>query len=104
MAAENSPYYESASNWDIQIQNRTNLSVYLLNGWQRICWYRIQKCPHSVCKSNYKASKKLLLNYSNFIGSVQPDSNRAFRTFHNLYAIYEPTNKWGVTALDIGNR
>ncbi len=104
LAAENSPYYESGFKLGYSdTKNRTNLSVYLLNGWQRIRFVSHSQIPALGMQVNYKASKKLLLNYSNFIGSAQPDSNRAFRTFHNLYAIYEPTNKWGVTAaLDIG--
>lgn len=104
LAAENSPYYESGLRLAYSsAENRVNISGYLLNGWQRIRLLSHSKVPAIGFQVNYKASKKLLLNYSNFIGSAQADSNSALRTFHNLYAVYEPSSKWGLTAgLDVG--
>ncbi|NLH78450.1 MAG: outer membrane beta-barrel protein, partial [Acidobacteria bacterium] len=51
----------------------------------------------------YKPSDKFLLNYSTFIGTDKPDSARLSRLFHNIYGIFNVTDKFGITAgFDIG--
>ena len=43
------------------------------------------------------------MNYSTFIGTDKPDSARLLRFFHNLYGIFNFTDKFGITAgFDIG--
>jgi hypothetical protein len=103
--AENSPYFETG----VKISNTSKngkllIAAMYLNGWQRI------KKPDGIQKPSwgfqfhYKATDKLLINYSNFIGTDKPDSLHANRHFHNFYAQYEPTNRFGIIAgFDIGS-
>ncbi|MES2617709.1 MAG: porin [Bacteroidota bacterium] len=103
--AENSPYYEAG----IRLSNTNkNENFYwalmALNGWQTIQRPPGINTPSFGLQLNYKIKEKLTLNYSNFVGSTQPDSNKAIRTFHNLYLQYESGNKWGAIAgFDIGS-
>lgn len=97
--AENSPYYETGVK--ISYANKSekfNASVLVLNGWQRIKKPDYIQNPSFGIQLNYKPSAKLILNYSNFIGTDKADSIHSWRLFHNLYAIYEPSKKFGVIA------
>jgi hypothetical protein len=50
-----------------------------------------------------RPSDNLTLNYSTFFGTDKPDSTRLWRIYHNLYAIFQFTEKIGLTAgFDIG--
>lgn len=102
--AENSPYYEGGAKLTYNTDNGNWLiSVLALNGWQRA-----QRIPSNSLMSwgaqvQVKPSERLLLNYSNFLGTDKPDSARLWRYFHNLYAIFQVTDQWGVTlGLDLG--
>ncbi|MGL2993536.1 porin [Flavobacterium sp. TSSA_36] len=103
--AENSPYYETG----IKIAYTTpseklNLSFLVVNGWQKIRKPDNIQNPSFGFQINYKPSKRWLLNYSNFIGSDKADSLKAVRTYHNFYAIFEPSQKWGIMAgVDLGS-
>jgi hypothetical protein len=74
-----------------------------LNGWQRINIPVNFNKPSFGLQLNYKPNSKLILNYSNFIGNDRPDGINSWRLFHNLYAIYELSNTFGIIAgFDIG--
>lgn len=104
LIAENSPYYESGA----RITYTTGNGKWLLSGMALNGWQRIQRIPGNSLMSwgtqvQYKPTDKLLFNYSTFIGSDKPDSMRLWRYFHNLYAILQITNQWGLTlGLDLG--
>ena len=102
--AENSPYYETGIRLSYTgPKEKLNAGLMLLNGWQRIKRPDGFRRPAIGMQFNYKPIPALTLNYSNFIGSAQPDSVHALRVFHNLYAIFEPAGRWGLTAgFDIG--
>jgi hypothetical protein len=52
----------------------------------------------------YKPNGNVTINYSSFIGTDKPDSLRLWRYFHNLYGIFNVTNKFGIIAgFDIGS-
>lgn len=103
--AENSPYYETGIKMAYtNPSEKLNISFLLLNGWQKI------KKPDAIQKPSfgiqifYKPSQKISLNYSNFIGTDKADSLKAWRTYHNFYAIVEPFPKWGIIAgVDLGS-
>jgi hypothetical protein len=105
LVAENSPYFNtgvklSGSNK----KENLNASFLVLNGWQQIQKLPGQNTPSIGVQINYKPKSTFTLNYSNFIGSAKPDAAKALRTYHNIYAIYEPAKKWSVTAgIDIGS-
>ncbi len=104
MAAEGSPYFETGAKLSLT-NKKENLTaaVLLLNGWQRIQRPDGVQRPSVGMQINYKPASNLTLNYSNFIGSDQPDSLGVVRMFHDFYMIYEPNNKWGIIAgFDLG--
>jgi hypothetical protein len=102
--AENSPYYETGIKLSYTNKSeKFNASLIVLNGWQKIKTPDYFKQPSFGLQLNYKPNSKLILNYSNFIGNDRPDGINSWRLFHNLYAIYEPSNTFGIIAgFDIG--
>ncbi len=102
--AENSPYYEAGIKLGYKSKNeKLIVSALYLNGWQKISKPDYIQTPSFGTQINYKLSKKLLFNYSTFLGTNKHDSVNAIRQFHNFYLQYEPTNKFGVIAgFDIG--
>lgn len=103
--AENSPYFETGVKLSNTSKNgKLLIAAMYLNGWQRVKKPAGIQKPSWGLQINYKATDKLQLNYSNFIGSDKPDSLQANRHFHNLYAQYEPTSRLGIIAgFDIGS-
>lgn len=102
--AENSPYYESGLKLSYYTQKEDlSISFLLLNGWQKIAKPNFIQRPSFGMQINYKANEMLTLNYSNFLGTDQPDSLNALRTFHNFYAQFEGKRKFGMIAgFDLG--
>ena len=104
LAAENSPYFETGARLGYTTKNQKwNFSILALNGWQNITRQEDFALINWGSQIQYKPGTETVFNYSNFIGSVYPDSARRWRYFHNLYAIFPLSNKWGMTVgLDIG--
>ena len=104
LLAENSPYYETGVKLTYTSNDeKLSLSALILNGWQRIQKPDFLQKLSFGFQASYKPSPKLMLNYSNFIGSARPDSLHSFRHFHNFYLLWEPITNFGITAgLDIG--
>lgn len=102
--AENSPYFEAGAK--ITYTSSTNKwiwSVLALNGWQRITRINANSLMSWGLQLQYKPSDKIVINYSNFIGTDKPDSARLLRFFHNIYGIFNITDKFGLTiGFDIG--
>ncbi|MBS1588189.1 MAG: porin [Bacteroidetes bacterium] len=102
--AENSPYFETG----VKMTYTTNddkwtLSALVLNGWQRIQRINGNHLPAFGHQLIYKPNSKITLNSSSFIGSDKPDSTRQMRYFHNLYGIFQISNKFALTTgFDIG--
>lgn len=105
LMAENSPYFETGLKLNFTSDNNTlSITLLALNGWQRISWPSNNKRIHGGLQVQYKPRPELLLNYSNFIGSLYPPREKRKRIFHNLYAQYSPSEHWSFTAgLDIGS-
>lgn len=104
--AENSPYFESG----IKL-NYTNkkqdlyVALHILNGWQKIAITNDNQKPSVGIQVNYKPSSSLTLNYSNFLGNINSGGASVFRTFHNLYAIYDASPKQAfIFGFDIGTQ
>ncbi len=105
--AENSPYYESGIKFNYTNKKQDlYVAFHLLNGWQKIAISKGDKNPSLGVQVNYKPTRSLTLNYSNFIGNIRVDSlNEAFRIFHNLYAIYDVSSKISfIFGFDIGTQ
>jgi hypothetical protein len=104
LLAENSPYFETGAKLSASNDaGNFNAALLLLNGWQRIQRVDGNQRIAFGAQLNYKPSSTLTLNYSNFVGSDQPDSANILRTYHNFYAIYEPNEKIGlILGFDVG--
>jgi len=102
--ADNSPYYEAGAKMTYNSDNgKWLLSILALNGWQRIKRVDGNSLMSWGTQVQYKASDKVLLNYSTFIGTDKPDSARLMRIFHNVYGNFLFTDKLGLTlGFDIG--
>ena len=104
LLADNSPYFESGARISYTSSNeKWYLSALLLNGWQRIQRVEGNQTPSFGHQLTWKPNPKLLVNSSSFIGNNKPDSVRQMRYFHTLYAVYQPTDAFGITlGFDIG--
>lgn len=102
--AENSPYFETGAKLTYTTENdKWTMSAYVLNGWQRIQRVDGNNTPAFGHQLIYKPNSKITLNSSSFIGNDKPDSVRQMRYFHNLYGIFQISNKFGLTTgFDIG--
>jgi len=102
--AENSPYYETGVKLSYTNKSeKLSASFLILNGWQRIKTPDYFKQPSFGLQLNYKPNTKLTLNYSTFLGNDRSGGIDSLRWFHNLYAIYKPSNTFGIIAgFDIG--
>lgn len=103
--AENSPYYETGIKLNHTSKNEKWFTAFMvLNGWQRTHRTDNFQLPSIGMQVNYKPNSQWQLNYSNFIGSNQPDSVHAYRVFHNLYAIFQASKKLGfIAGFDLGS-
>ena len=103
--AENSPYYEGGAKLTYYSRNDKLVTSFLyLNGWQKISKLNDFQRPSFGTQIIYMPSKKLIFNYSTFLGSDKPDSVMVFRHFHNFYMQYEPTNRMGIiVGFDMGS-
>jgi hypothetical protein len=104
--AENSPYFESGIKLNYTNKKQdVYVVMHLLNGWQKIAITDGNQKPSIGIQVNYKPSSSLTLNYSNFMGTVNKAGANAFRTFHNLYAIYDASPKQAfIFGFDIGTQ
>ena len=104
LLAENSPYFESGVKLGFTTKDeKLYLSAMYLNGWQRIQRVDGNSTPAFGTQITYKPSGSVTLNYSTFIGNDKPDSLKQMRYFHNVYGIFQLTEKFGLIAgLDFG--
>lgn len=103
--ADNSPYFESGVKITYTSSNtRWLVSGLLLNGWQRIKRVTGNSAMSYGTQLQYKPNTDVLLNYSSFVGTDKPDSTRQWRCFHNLYGIFNVSDKVAITAgFDVGS-
>ncbi|MGV8963133.1 MAG: porin [Candidatus Saccharimonadaceae bacterium] len=104
IAAENSPYFETGAKVTYATQNAKWIaSILILNGWQHIQKIDGNRVPSFGHQLIYKPNERIIINSSSFVGNEKPDSLRQMRYFHNLYALYNVSDKFGVIAgFDIG--
>jgi hypothetical protein len=97
--ADNSPYFETGVKISYSSDNNTwLLSCLVLNGWQRIQMIDGNSMPSFGTQFTFKPSEIFTLNSSSFIGTDKPDSVRQMRYFHNLYWIFQLSDRVGITA------
>lgn len=99
LVAENTPYFESGVKLGFTTKNeKLYVAAMYLNGWQRIQRVDGNTTPAFGTQVTYKPAATVTLNYSTFMGSDKPDSVRLMRYHHNVYGIFELTEKFGITA------
>jgi hypothetical protein len=101
--AENSPYYESGAKVTFLPNDKWTLVALVLNGWQNI----IEKNSNKAVgvQAQYYPNKKVLFNYSNFIGEGRNlhGSLIRIRHFHDFFCTYSITDKVALAVVfDIG--
>ena len=104
LVAENSPYFQGGAKVSYTSDNgKFSIAALALNGWQRITRVEGNSLMSWGSQITIKPSSKVTLNYSTFFGTDKPDSARLFRTYHNIYGIFQFSDKLGLTAgFDIG--
>jgi Putative beta-barrel porin-2, OmpL-like. bbp2 len=103
LVAENSPYYEAG----LRLSHKNKqwyTALLLLRGWQSIGVVKNDRTPSYGAQVTYTPNAKLTLNYSNYFGSDTPKGEaKNNRLYHNLYAIYQPNDRWTWTGgFDLG--
>lgn len=105
LVAENTPYFETGLKLGYTTtDSKWYLAAMYLNGWQRIQRVDGNSTPAFGTQVTFKPNAAVTLNYSTFIGSDKPDSTRQMRYYHNIYGIFQLSEKWGLTTgFDIGS-
>jgi hypothetical protein len=104
LMADNSPYFETGAKLSYTTPDgKWLMSGLLLTGWQRIHRPDGNTTPAIGHQLTYKASDKLTINSSSFIGNDKSDAQRQMRYFHDFYVQWQLNEQWGlITAFDIG--
>lgn len=104
LAADNSPYFETGASLSYTTASgRWSVRGFVLNGWQRIQRVDGNSSPAFGHQLTYTPSESWSFNSSSFIGNDKADSVKQIRYFHNLYATYQATTKFGfIAGFDIG--
>ncbi len=104
LVAENSPYFESGIKAGYTTDDgKLQVAALMLNGWQRITRVEGNSLISYGSQLYWKPSDRITVNYSTFFGTDKPDSARLWRSYHNVYGIFQITPRLGFTAgFDIG--
>lgn len=104
LLAENSPYYESGVKVGYKSKNeKLNLALMYLNGWQRIERISGNQIPSLGTQIAFQPNSKITFNWSTYAGNERSDKFREMRYFNNLYTQIQIVKKLGVIAgFDIG--
>ena len=104
--ADNSPYYEAGVKIGYTSKSeKWYLAAMYLNGWQRIQKIDGNQTPAFGTQVTYKPNAKTTLNWSTYAGNEQPDIDKKWRYFNNLYGQFKLSDKTNLTAgFDIGTQ
>jgi len=104
IVADNSPYYETGLKLGYgTANNKVYLAGFYLNGWQRIERVPGNQSPCFGTQLQLRPNSKWLLNWSTFAGNTFPDSLRKMRYYNNVFAQWQLTENFGLTAgFDLG--
>jgi hypothetical protein len=92
--AENTPYYLTGSRLSYAIDPKTDLTIWLTNGWQNIQKKDNLNSLSLGLKLDRKFSNKLSTSYANFFGDQSTSPIFQPRFFNNWVIMYTP-EKWG---------
>lgn len=98
LSAENSPYFLTGAKVTFDPSERWEIAGLIVNGWQRIQRLEGNSLPSFGTQVVFKPSGNLLLNWSTFIGTDDPDETRRMRYFNNLYGQFQLTESIALIA------
>lgn len=99
IASDNTPYYESGAKITyVTSDNKFTIAGLYLNGWQRITRLSGNSQPAGGIQLTFKPTERIVLNYSNYIGTDGEDAVQVRRFYNNFYGIFQPTDKLGLIA------
>lgn len=106
ISSENTPYYESGAKLSYTTSDGKFAATLLyLNGWQRINRQNGNSKPAGGLQLSWKPSDKITVNYSNYLGTEGLDAVELSRFYHNVYGIFQLTDKLGLNlGLDYGTQ
>ena len=106
ISSENTPYYESGAKITYGTKDgKLTATLLYLNGWQRISRQNGNDKPAGGLQLTWKPTPKITVNYSNYLGTEGADSVRVNRFYHNIYGIFQLSDKFGLTlGLDYGTQ
>lgn len=103
LLAENSPYFETGAKVTFTPTEKWELAGLILNGWQQIQRVEGNSMPSFGTQVKFIPNDKVLLNWSTYIGTSDPDSIRRMRYFNNFFGQFQLTEKIGLIAgFDLG--
>ncbi|WP_329806617.1 porin [Flavobacterium facile] len=104
LLADNSPYYEAGAKIGYTSKSeKWYVAALYLNGWQRIQKVDGNQTPAFGTQVTYKPSGKTTLNWSTYVGNEQPNKDRKWRYFNNIYGQFKVSEKTNLLAgFDIG--
>ena len=103
LPAENSPYFQTGIKLTFNPNDRWEIAGLVLNGWQRIQRLEGNSMLSFGTQVLFKTSERVMLNWSTFIGTDDPDSTRRMRYFNNFYGQFQLTEKVELIAgFDLG--
>lgn len=92
------PYYLAGIRGNWSLGPKTNVYVYLLNGWQQIA--DVNKSKSVAVQLEYRPDKKHLINFNTYAGrdncAQNPDCG--MRYFFDLYWVYSPETRLSCTS------
>lgn len=103
LLAENSPYFLTGAKLTFTPNDQWEIAGLIVNGWQRIQRLAGNSIPSFGTQLQYSPTEKVLLNWSTFIGTDDPDATRRMRYFNDFYGQFQVSDTFDVIAgFDIG--
>lgn len=103
LAAENSPYFLTGLRLTFNAGNTWYFAVIVCNGWQRIQRLRGNSLRSLGTRLTYRPTARTMLNWSTFLGTDDPDTQRRMRYFNNFYGRFGLTDRISLMAgFDVG--
>lgn len=103
LSAESSPYFLSGAKMTHEPSEKWAYSLILSNGWQRIQRVPGNSMPSGGTQLTYQPSDKVLINWSTFITTEDPDTARRMMYFNDFYVVLNWHQKWQtILGIDYG--
>jgi hypothetical protein len=98
LGADNTPYYLTGAKLTVPCGTKWTAYLYLLNGWQVI---ESQHDPLDFgSQLEFKPNERWDINWNTYIGNESSIQNPGYRNriFGDLYATFNPSAKWSLSA------